>query len=180
MTRDNKRNKYFYGKYRKNISKCLLKFEPRMLSVKRKEGNHCAVMWDWCGHRFSHDLTYFLPFCGQIQQATNCWHFLFFRKEKVLSFHANCLKRWQFAWNVKSYFLKKNKKNISKCRLLIFLPSMLCVNLLISRDSTDAYQEAPVCLIWAFFVRQNHNMVTFDEENDRLVDNFVQFWLKSL
>ena len=49
-----------------------------------------------------------------------------------------------------------------------------------SRDSTDAYQEAPVCLIWAFFVRQNHNMVTFDEENDRLVDNFVQFWLKSL
>ena len=30
-----------------------------------------------------------------------------------------------FAWNVKSCFLGKNKKNISKCRLLKFLPRLI-------------------------------------------------------
>ena len=35
--------------------------------------------------------------------------FLFFPRKLILTFHANCLLRKQFAWNVKPYFLKKNK-----------------------------------------------------------------------
>ena len=36
----------------------------------------------------------------------------------------------QFAWNAKVFFPGKNKKNISDCGLLIFLSSMLSINLL--------------------------------------------------
>ena len=55
--------------------------------------------------------------------------FLFPRKQD-LTFHANCFSRRQFACNVISYFLEKNKKNLSKCHLLEILPSMLSVKLL--------------------------------------------------
>ena len=44
-----------------------------------------------------------------------------------MTFHANCVLRRQFARNVIVYFLGKTKKNISKCHLLTFLPSMLNV-----------------------------------------------------
>ena len=60
-----------------------------------------------------------LPLPGLIQQTTftTPWansadnklmtFFLIFPRKQVLTFHANCL---QFAWNVKTCFLKKNKK----------------------------------------------------------------------
>ena len=66
----------------------------------------------------------------------NClFIFLIFPRKYDLTLHANCLLRdnlhevldhipWrQFAWSVRSYFLRKNKKNISKCRLLKFYPA---------------------------------------------------------
>ena len=53
--------------------------------------------------------------------------FLIFARKQDLTFHANCLLRRQFACNVKSCFLGKNKKNISKCRLLKILPRVLSV-----------------------------------------------------
>ena len=64
-----------------------------------------------------------LPLSGHIQQRTNCWivyareQFSFFSPEyriwrfmqivTNLMFHANCLQCRQFAWNVKSCFLRK-------------------------------------------------------------------------
>ena len=53
--------------------------------------------------------------------------FLIFPRKQDLTFHANCLLRKQFAWNVKSFFLGKIKKNISKCRLLKILPRVLSI-----------------------------------------------------
>ena len=52
---------------------------------------------------------------------------IFFPRKKDLTFHANCLHWRQFAWNVKSYFLRKIRKNISKCRLLKTLIRVLPV-----------------------------------------------------
>ena len=46
----------------------------------------------------------------------NIFH-IFPRKQDLTS-NANFLLRRQFVWNVKSYFLGKNKKNISNCPLL--------------------------------------------------------------
>ena len=40
-----------------------------------------------------------------------------FPRKQDLTFYADCLHWWQFAWNVKSSF-EKNKKNIKKCNLL--------------------------------------------------------------
>ena len=77
--------------------------------------------------------------------------FLIFPRKQDSTFHANCLLRWQFAWNVKSRFLgkyketicmkcqilfsEKNKKNISKCCLLKILPRVLSVNLEAERSA---------------------------------------------
>ena len=44
--------------------------------------------------------------------------FLIFPRKEDLTFHANCLHQRQFAWNVKTYFLGKIRKNISICHLL--------------------------------------------------------------
>ena len=52
--------------------------------------------------------------------------FIFPRKQS-LTLQANCLNRRQFAWNVKACFLEKIRKNIWKCHLLKFLPSMLSI-----------------------------------------------------
>ena len=53
--------------------------------------------------------------------------FLIFPSKQDSTFYANCLLRRQFAWNVKSCFLGKIRKNISKCRLLKILPRVLSV-----------------------------------------------------
>ena len=59
--------------------------------------------------------------------------FLIFPRKQDLIFYAN----WkQFAWNVKSCFLGKNKKNISICCLLKFLPIMLSINCYVSQRMT--------------------------------------------
>ena len=50
---------------------------------------------------------------------------IFFPRKQHLTFHANCLR--QFAWNVKSCFLGKIRKNTSICRMLKFLPRVLSV-----------------------------------------------------
>ena len=47
--------------------------------------------------------------------------FLIFPRKQDLTFHAKCPHWRQFAWNIKSCFLGKNKKNISKCHLLKYL-----------------------------------------------------------
>ena len=52
-----------------------------------------------------------------------------------MTFHANCLQWKQFAWNVKSCFLGKIRKNISKCRLLINFPRVLSVKQKVTHDS---------------------------------------------
>ena len=53
--------------------------------------------------------------------------FLIFPRKQDLTFHANCLLRRQFAWNVKSCFLGKLRKIFSKYRLLKILPRVLGV-----------------------------------------------------
>ena len=53
--------------------------------------------------------------------------FFIFPRKQDLTFHANCLLRRQFAWNVKFCFLGKIRKNISKCRLVEILPRVLSV-----------------------------------------------------
>ena len=55
------------------------------------------------------------------------WYFSYFPRKQPLTFHANCLPRRQFAWSVKAYFLEKNKKSISICRLLKILPRVLSI-----------------------------------------------------
>ena len=47
---------------------------------------------------------------------------IIFSHEIGFDIHANCPLRRQFAWNFKSYFLGRKKKNILKCHLLKFLP----------------------------------------------------------
>ena len=59
------------------------------------------------------------------------------RRVFVMEFHANCL-------------LGKNKKNISKCRLLKILPSRLSVNVCDSECYTAFIQKPSVCLL--FFI----------------------------
>ena len=49
---------------------------------------------------------------GQIQQKTIDDIILIFLRKKDLTFHSNCLLKWQFAYNVK--FSRKNKKDIIK------------------------------------------------------------------
>ena len=68
--------------------------------------------------------------------------FLIFPSKQDLTFHANCLLRRQFAWNVKSCFLGKIRKNISKCHLLKILPRVLSVNI---------GNQHLKCVIWFFF-----------------------------
>ena len=55
--------------------------------------------------------------------------YIFSYFSQKIGFDISCkLSLWrQFAWNVKSYFLEKNIKNISKCCLLKFAPSMQSV-----------------------------------------------------
>ena len=51
-----------------------------------------------------------LPHAGHFQQTTNWWYFSYFPRKLDLTFHANCLLRRQFAWNVISCFLRKIRK----------------------------------------------------------------------
>ena len=44
----------------------------------------------------------------------------FFLEKRILTLHANCLLRRQFAWNVKSYFLGKIKKYFKMLSVEIF------------------------------------------------------------
>ena len=68
------------------------------------------------------------------QQATNWWYFsFFFRRKQDLTLHAKCLLRRQFTWNGMSCFWVKIRKNISKCRLLKFLSTVLSVKALFTR-----------------------------------------------
>ena len=61
-----------------------------------------------------------------IPQATNWGYFSYFPRKQALIFHANCLHWRQFAWNVKTCFLGKMRKNISIC-LLKISPRVLSV-----------------------------------------------------
>ena len=67
--------------------------------------------------------------------------FLILTRKKALAFHANCLQRRLFAWNVKAYFGGKNKKN-KNCYLLKFWPSMLIVN-----DARYIMRNPALCLV---------------------------------
>ena len=53
--------------------------------------------------------------------------FLYFLRKQDLTFHSNCLHWRQFAW-CQILFPEKIKKNISKCRLLKILPTVLSIN----------------------------------------------------
>ena len=52
--------------------------------------------------------------------------FPIFPGKQDMTFHANCLQWRQFAWKCHILFSGKNEENISKCRLLKFLPRVLC------------------------------------------------------
>ena len=68
---------------------------------------------------------YNIPLSGLIWQTTDWWHFSYFSQKTGFDIYANYLQWRQFAWNVKTCFLGKIRKNISKCCLLKFLPSEL-------------------------------------------------------
>ena len=53
-----------------------------------------------------------LPLSWLIQQTTNWWYFSNFARKQDLTFHANCLHRRQFAWNIKSCCLGKIRKAV--------------------------------------------------------------------
>ena len=77
--------------------------------------------------------------------------FLCSPKEQDLTFHTNCLHWRHFAWNAKSCFLVKIRKNISKCRLLTFLPRVLRVNF--KEKKSNAYRIR-MCLKWTIMTSQ--------------------------
>ena len=66
-----------------------------------------------------------------MQTVSNGFDFSYKSSPYDLTFHANCLHYRQFAWNVISWFLGENKKNISVCLLLKSLPRVLSVKQLI-------------------------------------------------
>ena len=74
-----------------------------------------------------------LPLSGLFQKTTNWQYFsVFFPRKQDLTFPVNCVHERYFAWNVKSCFLGKTKKNISVCILKIsvcILLNKLQVNL---------------------------------------------------
>ena len=79
------------------------------------------------------------------QQTDNI--FLTFPRKQDLIFHANCLHWRQFAWNIKSCFLGKIRKNISLCHLLKNLPRVLCVkqySMLVIISETKTYENIQV------------------------------------
>ena len=89
---------------------------------------------DWNTKKiYSNILKYFNLYHSQckIQHMTKWRYFLLFffsSRNHDSTFHAKCLHSRQFAWNVKSGFLGKIRKNISKCHLLTILPRVLSVN----------------------------------------------------
>ena len=44
------------------------------------------------------------------RQINDTFFSIFFSRSYALTFHANCPLRRQFAWNVKAYYLEKNKE----------------------------------------------------------------------
>ena len=72
-----------------------------------------------------------LTFTSLWADSVDDWDiFLIFPRKQDLTFHADCLLRRQLESNVKSFFSRKNEKNISICHLLKFLPNMLSVKVL--------------------------------------------------
>ena len=49
--------------------------------------------------------------------------FLFFPENRPLTFHANCLPRRRFAWNITAYFLKKKRKVFQNVICWNYLPA---------------------------------------------------------
>ena len=85
--------------------------------------------------------------------------FLIFPRKQDITFHANCLLRRQFAWNVISCFLGKNKKNVSKCHLLKILPRVLSVKESRSALFTINIHSLFVCLLIS---EQTNNRLILD------------------
>ena len=95
-------------------------------TIKILKGSEVIILnWDsdWCWKDFVLTFTPLWAYSIDDKRIVLFYFFpeifsLFFLRKKALTFHANCLhRRWQFAWNVKAYFLEK--KN-SKCCLLKF------------------------------------------------------------
>ena len=97
----------------------------------------------------------------------NC---LLIPRKQDLIFHANCLLRRQFAWNVKSCFLGKIRKNISKCRLLKILPRVLSFR---AMNWSKRHKEF-IMLVTMWFCKMNNNVqytktkktITLSKTND--------------
>ena len=145
---------YFLGKIRKNISKCrLLKLLSSMLSIKRQVDSHCGAFsltfsnFQWfCEYSTGSNQTAQVDLsCSPVNYIdsllyeltlTTQWadsaddklviFFLFFLENrsdtscKLSPKETICMK-------CQIPFSRKNKKNISKCHLLKFLPSMQSV-----------------------------------------------------
>ena len=139
----------FSGNNKKIITNChLLNFLPKMLSVSKAnrvnrtkglvliENNNKKCLFFCVFQPDTAILTFTMLWANSADdKLTMClfyFFFYFFRKQD-LALHASCLLRRQFAWSVKSYFpekkkIKKENKNILKCRQLKFLLSMPSVN----------------------------------------------------
>ena len=75
--------------------------------------------------------------------------FLFYPENRFWHFMQRCLLRRQFIWNVKACFLEKIRKNISKCHLLKFLPSILTIILPCDLCSSFTLSVRTfICLSW--------------------------------
>ena len=91
----------------------------------------------------------------------------FFFSQKIgFDIYAQCLVRRQFASYVKSCFLWKIIRNISKCRLLQFLPSILCLNNNLCSNTEIAPRNMGSSFITAerhLIKQQNYAMSSFYE-----------------
>ena len=78
--------------------------------------------------------------------------FWFFPEKLDLTFHANCLLRRQFAWNIKSYFLGKIKEIWAIYHLLNLPHSTLSDSINPSKQKSSTWNMQPVSTQTSLFI----------------------------
>ena len=90
-------------------------------------GIHLMTVWRFSAQSLSlwpfHHLDMTLPF----QQTANCWYFSYFSQKTGFDISCKLSPEETICMKYQILFSGKNKKNISKCRLLKILPRVLSV-----------------------------------------------------
>ena len=134
----------------KYVSKChLLKILPSMLRDKCTK--HKQPLWSVGSYFLFKCLACWVKF-----SADNIlkYFFLIFPRKQTLTFHENCLSR-QFSWNVKVYFLWRNKKNI------ISLPSVESAQQVLKIKESYYSCQLQYFMISTVMMKKQHGMTTY-------------------